>query len=62
MKWSNIVRFSLEERVDERRDGGALSQNQQHAQRRASVIRMGVNHQRLLLQKKENSCPAVLKR
>lgn len=28
----------------------------------ANVIRMGVNHQRLLLQKNENNCPAVLKR
>jgi len=28
----------------------------------ARVMRMGVSHQRLLLQKKENSCPAVLKR
>lgn len=28
----------------------------------ANVIRMGVSHQRLLFQKKENSCPAVPKR
>ncbi len=28
----------------------------------ARAIRIGVSHQRLLLQKKENSCPAVLKR
>ncbi len=25
----------------------------------ASVMRMGVSHQRLLLQKNENNCPAV---
>jgi hypothetical protein len=30
MKWNNIVRFPLEERVDERRDRRALSQDQQY--------------------------------